>query len=61
MASSHDAGSSQQQNHSSGELDSQLNNSNNTAERVLGHWTDEEHDRFVEAIMIYGKDWSMIE
>lgn len=26
-----------------------------------GRWTDEEHDKFVEAIKLYGKDWNLIE
>ena len=26
-----------------------------------GRWTDEEHDRFLEALRIYGKDWDKIE
>ena len=26
-----------------------------------GRWTDEEHERFLQAIRDYGKDWSMVE
>lgn len=26
-----------------------------------GRWTDEEHERFVEGLRMYGKDWQMVE
>lgn len=26
-----------------------------------GRWTDEEHELFMEALLIYGKDWDQIE
>lgn len=26
-----------------------------------GRWTEEEHERFLEAMRIYGKDWDAIE
>jgi len=25
-----------------------------------GRWTDEEHDRFIEALRIYGKNWNKV-
>lgn len=25
-----------------------------------GRWTDQEHDRFVEALRLFGKDWNKI-
>ena len=25
-----------------------------------GRWSDEEHNRFIEAVRFYGKDWRMI-
>lgn len=28
--------------------------------RRLGRWTEKEHERFLEALRIYGKDWTMI-
>jgi MYB-related transcription factor LHY len=27
----------------------------------LGRWTDEEHELFLEALKIYGKDWEAVE
>lgn len=27
----------------------------------IGRWSAEEHERFLEALRIYGKDWSMIQ
>lgn len=27
----------------------------------MGRWTEEEHERFLEAMRIYGKDWDRIE
>jgi SHAQKYF class myb-like DNA-binding protein len=27
----------------------------------MGRWTEEEHERFLEAMRIYGKDWDKIE
>jgi len=26
-----------------------------------GRWTDEEHERFLEALRLHGKDWELIE
>lgn len=26
-----------------------------------GRWTDEEHNKFLEALRLYGKDWLMVE
>lgn len=28
---------------------------------LLGRWSDEEHERFLEALRIYGKDWDKIQ
>jgi SHAQKYF class myb-like DNA-binding protein len=25
-----------------------------------GRWSDEEHDRFIQALKMYGKDWSKV-
>ena len=27
----------------------------------VGRWTDREHELFLEALLIYGKDWDLIE
>ena len=29
--------------------------------QTTGHWTDEEQQKFVEALLKYGKDWQLIE
>jgi len=46
---------SNQKQHSSGEAGSQH------SERVQGHWTDDEHTRFIAAVLEFGKDWTKIE
>ena len=28
--------------------------------KKVGRWTEEEHNRFLEALRMYGKDWTMI-
>ena len=34
---------------------------NGKKKRRLGRWTVKEHERFLEALRIYGKDWTMIQ
>ena len=36
-------------------------NKNGKKKRRLGRWTVKEHERFLEALRIYGKDWTMIQ
>lgn len=42
------------------------NNTNNNIEKnlffyQLGRWTREEHNRFVDALTLYGKNWKKVE
>ena len=31
------------------------------AQRTTGRWTSEEHDKFLEALEVYGKNWKKVE
>ena len=42
------------QNHSSNEE----NSANQSIQN--GRWTDEEHDRFIDALRVYGKNWNKV-
>lgn len=43
--------------------DTNYNNDNddNNASRLAGRWTKDEHQRFVEALKIFGKNWKKVE
>ena len=32
----------------------------NEDQKNCGRWTDEEHERFLEALTLYGKNWSKV-
>lgn len=40
--------------------DSNVSNNLGKKGRRLGRWTVKEHERFLEALRMYGKDWTMI-
>lgn len=37
------------------------NPNNPNAMQYSGRWTDEEHEKFLEGLKMYGKDWRLIE
>lgn len=34
--------------------------SSNRHKRIFGRWTELEHQKFVEALKLYGKDWNKV-
>jgi SHAQKYF class myb-like DNA-binding protein len=40
---------------------SSVNTNTATDKQVSGRWTKEEHDRFVEGLKIFGKNWKKVE
>lgn len=43
------------------ELQFMQNESDNDASRLAGRWTKDEHQRFVEALKLFGKNWKKVE
>lgn len=41
-------------------MDNEISVSNNENDHNQGKWTDEEHTKFLEGLILYGKNWNSI-